>query len=330
MVEGWPTTVIFVNVARSLSALIQNIIVEQGIKIVSRESKRRLERELYRSREASFPFVSADSFRALCDMVIEGGKVIYRAQNFKRRIIFCDASSFLGTEKEWGDNPNLALLRQTLQSLPEPPVVLLHNGDFNPQPQLLDGIANVAHWVFASNLVELRAKCTAVPVGLENRFRNRNGAMRDFLATREVEEIEDRPNWLFASFNVDNNRATREPLRHALSQSPYGFPFKRLSPIAYRREVLKSKFVLSPPGNGPDCHRTWEAIYLGAVPVLLEGYIASELAQDLPLITVRDYAPFLRLSKSSLQSLYLEVRRKSSRKAMMSHWVHEVVEKAIG
>jgi hypothetical protein len=36
--------------------------------------------------------------------------------------------------------------------------------------------------------------------------------------------------------------------------------------------VERSKFVVSPPGNGYDCHRTWEAIYLGAVPIVLKEY----------------------------------------------------------
>lgn len=27
-------------------------------------------------------------------------------------------------------------------------------------------------------------------------------------------------------------------------------------------------FVASPAGNGLDCHRTWEAIYLGVVPIV--------------------------------------------------------------
>ena len=38
---------------------------------------------------------------------------------------------------------------------------------------------------------------------------------------------------------------------------------------AYRQLLLRSKYVLSPPGNGPDCHRTWESIYLGAIPIVL-------------------------------------------------------------
>lgn len=316
--------------AKTLSALLQNMIVEQGIKLVLRESKRRLERESYLSRESSFPFVSADTFRTLGDLVIEDGRAIYRPQNFRRRIIFCDSSSFRGTEKEWTDNPNLTLLRRTLECLEVPPIVLIHNGDSIPQPQLLDEIAEAAEWVFASNLIHARAKCTAVPVGLENRFRNRNGVLRDFLTTMESQGISDRPIWLFASFNVATNSAARGPLRDALSRSSHGFPARRLTPQQYRRMVTKSKFVLSPPGNGPDCHRTWEAMYLGAVPVVLEGFIATELAQGLPLIVVPDYSDFLGLSENALGKLYAEARGKSLRKAMMSHWVHEVLEKADG
>jgi hypothetical protein len=41
-----------------------------------------------------------------------------------------------------------------------------------------------------------------------------------------------------------------------------------ITPKQFRKLILRSKYVLSPPGNGPDCHRTWEALYLGSTPVV--------------------------------------------------------------
>ena len=36
----------------------------------------------------------------------------------------------------------------------------------------------------------------------------------------------------------------------------------------FYQDVGNAKFVLSPPGNGLDCFRTWEALALGAIPVV--------------------------------------------------------------
>jgi hypothetical protein len=45
-----------------------------------------------------------------------------------------------------------------------------------------------------------------------------------------------------------------------------------LTPRQYRKLVSQSKYVISPPGNGPDCHRTWEALYLGATPIVKRSH----------------------------------------------------------
>ena len=48
-------------------------------------------------------------------------------------------------------------------------------------------------------------------------------------------------------------------------------------------------FVLSPYGNGYDCHRTWEALCLGAIPIMKADHF-SELFEDLPVLNVKDWS----------------------------------------
>ncbi len=47
-------------------------------------------------------------------------------------------------------------------------------------------------------------------------------------------------------------------------------------------------FTLSPPGVGMDCHRTWEALLLGSVPIVAELPI-NKLFADLPVIVAKDW-----------------------------------------
>ena len=61
-----------------------------------------------------------------------------------------------------------------------------------------------------------------------------------------------------------------------------------ITPRAYRKLVLRSKYVLSPPGNGPDCHRTWEALYLGATPIVLKDYWPFR-GYDLPVVSLNGW-----------------------------------------
>ena len=47
-------------------------------------------------------------------------------------------------------------------------------------------------------------------------------------------------------------------------------------------------FVISPHGNGYDCHRTWEALILGCIPIVKTSAI-DVLYEDLPVLIVSDW-----------------------------------------
>ena len=50
----------------------------------------------------------------------------------------------------------------------------------------------------------------------------------------------------------------------------------------------KYAFVISPHGNGVDCHRTWEALCLGCIVILKKSGI-SDLFDGLPVLVVDDW-----------------------------------------
>jgi hypothetical protein len=48
-------------------------------------------------------------------------------------------------------------------------------------------------------------------------------------------------------------------------------------------------FVISPHGNGLDCHRTWEALALGCIPIVKRSPI-DKLYEDLPVLIVKEWS----------------------------------------
>ena len=50
----------------------------------------------------------------------------------------------------------------------------------------------------------------------------------------------------------------------------------------YVGELLKARYVISPPGSQIDCHRHWEALVFGAVPIVHSSPITISLLEDLP------------------------------------------------
>ena len=51
------------------------------------------------------------------------------------------------------------------------------------------------------------------------------------------------------------------------------------------KNMTEYAFVLSPFGNGMDCHRTWEALLCGCIPIV-RASVFSELFDELPVLIV--------------------------------------------
>ena len=61
----------------------------------------------------------------------------------------------------------------------------------------------------------------------------------------------------------------------------------RISQAAIWRRYAQYPFVLSAEGNGLDCHRTWELLYLGCI-VITKSSPLDPLFQGLPVVSVKD------------------------------------------
>ena len=98
---------------------------------------------------------------------------------------------------------------------------------------------------------------------------------------------------IFCNWNCTNkNRhGIIENLRHLNLSINENQPFEQ-----YIQSMSKCKFVISPPGNGIDCHRTWEALYVGSMPIVLKNKIYDNWI-DLPIMQVDD---FCEITKHSL------------------------------
>lgn len=77
--------------------------------------------------------------------------------------------------------------------------------------------------------------------------------------------------------------------------------------IRYYAEIASHRFVLSPEGNGIDCYRTWEALYLGAIPIVMSSSAMSAFA-DLPILFTEDYS---ELSEEYLEDRWEEMSKQS-------------------
>ena len=69
-------------------------------------------------------------------------------------------------------------------------------------------------------------------------------------------------------------------------------PLSPPKPFAeYLAQLASAYFCISPRGNGLDCHRTWEALYLGTIPVVTRSALTDHFS-DIPMVVLDDWSEF--------------------------------------
>lgn len=185
--------------------------------------------------------------------------------------------------------------------------VLIHNGDHIPSNSFFDALVECGLTIYSVNSKSLEPRIRPLPIGLENRHLRKNGIGKRFAIGKDQRfwtnpRVNDHLD-VFSSFNVSTNVAERNKAKHALMQSGYMFIEPNLTVSQYQDFVRNSRFVISPPGNGNDCHRTWEAIYLGAIPVVLRQSLSDQLIDMFPVFAVSEWSEFLDMSQKEKDSL---------------------------
>ena len=81
----------------------------------------------------------------------------------------------------------------------------------------------------------------------------------------------------------------RQAVQTALQGNPdVQFQTTKVSRIDLWREKTRYAFVVSPHGNGLDCHRTWESLVLGNI-VIVKRSSLDPMYEGLPVVIVEDW-----------------------------------------
>lgn len=88
------------------------------------------------------------------------------------------------------------------------------------------------------------------------------------------------------------------------------------------KDMSQYTFVLSPRGMGMDCHRTWEALCLGCIPIVTYSY---SLFTDLPVLVVKEWSD---ITQELLETTIKEFKTRifSYEKLTLAYWNNKIKE----
>lgn len=248
---------------------------------------------------SSAPYLSGDGFRALCNHFYEGvnRKSFEPSRVNLNELVFCEAWHL----KEFLSGPARKISCKFS--------AISHNGDPNIDDSISALFPATLQWLYSQNVLVSNERVVPLPIGLENKRLHYNGITRDFELIRS-RSIQKKPR-ILSGFTVGNNPRVRGEAADQLARNPLNDTISRVNSRAYRKIAAEYMFISSPPGNGFDCHRTWEAMYLGSIPIVLRSAATDYWDRiGLPLFVVSSYEDVGEMNELELTALYSRFKKR--------------------
>ena len=91
------------------------------------------------------------------------------------------------------------------------------------------------------------------------------------------------------NFRIHTNLYERKPVFDLFKSRPTCYAADTDKPFYdYLLDLREAKYCLSPFGNGRDCHRVYEAIAVGCVPIVKTSCL-DQLHSHMPVLIVEDW-----------------------------------------
>ncbi len=226
----------------------------------------------YDLNDYSKPFITGNGFASYCKHVINyNGYQINQNQNNNIYFVKTD---------------HLSLFYDRYR--PTTPYKLItHNSDHAITSHSYDYILkdeNLICW-YAINIMFPHPKLKSIPIGIAN-----HGYQHGCVDTIKqiIDQNNEKTDNVYVNFNLNSNREQRsiclnqtgarlnQPIEDGGWNSYEGGYSQPANFKTYLTALSKSRFCLSPPGGGVDCHRTWEALYLKTIPIVLNYQYAVQ------------------------------------------------------
>lgn len=256
-------------------------------------------------REPIDPFISGDTFRAHCDYAYdEISKSLNPAAVAEKSTIFVNGD-ILGE-----------FLERVHPRIRHPYILIVHNTDCpipGPYSACLDDPKILALFTQNPDRTD-HPKLFPLPIGVENRQWNPQN--REILQQTKDLNLE-KTYLLYCNFNPHTFPSERNEVLNRFAEAPFTYTATRKAYHEFVGDLARTWFILSPRGNGLDCHRTWEALYAGSYPIVKTSPL-DPLFQGLPVLIVQNweevteeflqqkFKEFSQRADYSLEKLYID------------------------
>ena len=160
----------------------------------------------------------------------------------------------------------------------------------------------IIHW-FAQNCIISHPKITHLPIGMDYHTMSGKDTFwgKRTSPLKQEQEIEElinsdkykpfyqRKSKIYSTFHFYLDRGDRNEAYNNIPKDLIDYEANQTTRNETHRKQIDYAFVASPFGGGPDCHRTWEALILGCIPIIKSSGM-DPLFKDLPVLLVEKWS----------------------------------------
>lgn len=208
---------------------------------------------------------------------------------------------------------------------------------FNGEEQLVKFINNkyLLHW-YCQNMVVNHPKITLMPIGLDYHTMTSNTVWGNITCPKDQEIIlnaiklhskpfYERKPLCYANFQFLMTTRYGHDRVDAANKIPSNLVYyepSHIPRINTWNAQIEYAYVVSPHGNGLDCHRTWEALALGCIPIVKSSPL-NKLYDELPVLIVNDWSDITdELLKNTIDSF--KNKTFNYNKLSLKYWIDKM------
>lgn len=260
-------------------------------------------------RPASYPYITGDGFRSISNFI------------FDQFLDFNPEDINFGDIVFVRNNYVEFFFKKIHPKIKYRYILISHNEDYNLTNKFNSYIDDkIIHW-YAQNANFKNEKLTLLPIGIQNFNTGKEDNFIEYIDNIKNLDYQNKKNRILFGFNVHPNIPSRQEAFNYLSKSDLCDHINKKRK-EYYETLINYKYMASPEGAGIDCHRTWEAIYLGVIPIIIRSDFSEQLEkQGFPILIIDKWSDIQNLSEEFLNKFYEDKKNYFGKEnQFIKHW----------
>jgi len=178
--------------------------------------------------------------------------------------------------------------------------------------------------IYAVNAIEYGGKVIPAPYGIQRKMHLNDNRNEYLKLSMENSHPHHAKKLLYVSYNEKSHVDRMGTKQMFMNKKWASVDDQRVNYDEFLFGLRNHQFVLCPRGNAIDCHRNWEVLYMGRVPVMKRYPYLEELYKDFPVLFVDDYSEVTEKLLLKNEELFIRAQYFDLIYLSLPHWFEKM------